>query len=450
MISTFQSLIFVMSLSGSLISLVWLFIHKIYFQEFKAKWLRNLILMAAPFFLIPVPLLRNLFSRPLIAAGVMPAPLVRKMEGILDRTYMILGQGDVAALSSEEKFVLALTVAAALISCGCVTYQVYLYWKLRRAIRHNVRLPVSQRETRLLAEAKRKMQINKEIRLIKSSKAAGPFTMGIIHPVIVIPESMPATNDALQMVFGHELAHIKHKDGFFTFIACVILAMHWFNLFCVIYLHLLKEANELYSDETVMEMLPEMDRLAYCRLLLQLASIEDEEKNLFSSDFSKGIAKKQMQRRIDNIMRGKKHRFGMAVALGSLMLSIGFGSTLTFAGTEKIQVKNTTESIAPEEDLAFKSDMFTATENDGFFSLSDTTLPYDTFFTDEDGNIFPCDDCQPRALCIHSYVNGTVTAHKKIDKGCRVNYFNAKRCRICGSTVIYDLYNTATWAVCPH
>ena len=105
MISTFQSLIFVMSLSGSLISLVWLFIHKIYFQEFKAKWLRNLILMAAPFFLIPVPLLRNLFSRPLIAAGVMPAPLVRKMEGILDRTYMILGQGDVAALSSEEKFV---------------------------------------------------------------------------------------------------------------------------------------------------------------------------------------------------------------------------------------------------------------------------------------------------------------------------------------------------------
>ncbi len=450
MISTFQSLIFVMSLSGSLISLVWLFIHKIYFQEFKAKWLRNLILMAAPFFLIPVPLLRNLFSRPLIAAGVMPAPLVRKMEGILDRTYMILGQGDVAALSSEEKFVLALTVAAALISCGCVTYQVYLYWKLRRAIRHNVRLPVSQRETRLLAEAKRKMQINKDIRLIKSSKAAGPFTMGIIHPVIVIPESMPATNDALQMVFGHELAHIKHKDGFFTFIACVILAMHWFNLFCVIYLHLLKEANELYSDETVMEMLPEMDRLAYCRLLLQLASIEDEEKNLFSSDFSKGSAKKQMQRRIDNIMRGKKHRFGMAVALGSLMLSIGFGSTFVYAGATEVEVANNTSSISSEKELCFNSTEFHAEDSHAAPTETIAEIPFDKYFTDEDGNVFPCDEIQSRVLCIHSYVTGTVSAHEKIGTGCKMEFYHAKRCKICGKTVIYDLYYTGTWKTCPH
>lgn len=412
--------------------------------------MRNLILMAAPFYLFPVPLFRNLFSKPLIAAGVMPAPFVKKIEGILDKTYLVLGQGDVAALSLEEKIALALTIVAAVISCSFVTYQVYIYTKLRRAIRDNVRIPVSQWETSQLAEAKRKMQFNKEVRLIKSSTAAGPFTMGIIHPIIVIPKDLPTTNKTLQMIFGHELAHIKHKDSLFTFIGCIILAMHWFNVFCIIYLHLLKEANELYSDEAVMEMLPDIDRLAYCRLLLQLASEEDEDNNLFSSHFNKGSAKKQMQRRIDNIMKNKKHKFGMAVALGTLMLSIGLGSTLTFAGTEKVQIENTTESIGSDEDLEFNSDNFCSSENDAHFSLSNTALPYDTFFTDEDGNIFPCEDCQPQVLCIHSYVKGTVTAHKKVGAGCRVNYFNAKRCKICGSTVIYDLYSTRTWVTCPH
>ena len=59
MIEMFESLVFVMSLSGCLISIFWHIIHRLYFLQFKAKWLRNMILMAIPFFLLPVPLLRN-------------------------------------------------------------------------------------------------------------------------------------------------------------------------------------------------------------------------------------------------------------------------------------------------------------------------------------------------------------------------------------------------------
>ena len=103
MIEMFESLVFVMSLSGCLISIFWHIIHRLYFLQFKAKWLRNMILMAIPFFLLPVPLLRNFVSKPLMDAGIMPTPLVKEIEGVLDKTYIALSQGDVASLSSWEQ-----------------------------------------------------------------------------------------------------------------------------------------------------------------------------------------------------------------------------------------------------------------------------------------------------------------------------------------------------------
>ena len=149
-------------------------------------------------------------------------------------------------------------------------------------------------------------------------------------------------------------------------------------------------------------------------------------------------------------MRGKKHRFGMAVALGSLMLSIGFGSTFVYAGATEVEVANNTNYISSEKELCFNSTEFHAEDSHAAPTETIAEIPFDKYFTDEDGNVFPCDEIQSRVLCIHSYVTGTVTAHEKFGKGCQMDYYNAKRCKICGKTVIGDWYNTVKWTVCPH
>ena len=162
MIEMFESLVFVMSLSGCLISIFWHIIHRLYFLQFKAKWLRNMILMAIPFFLLPVPLLRNFVSKPLMDAGIMPTPLVKEIEGVLDKTYIALSQGNVASLSSWEQLLLLVMGLAPIISCAFIIHQAHIYLKLCVAIKHNVRLPLSQQERKQLEKAKDKMQIHRE------------------------------------------------------------------------------------------------------------------------------------------------------------------------------------------------------------------------------------------------------------------------------------------------
>lgn len=409
-----------------------------------------MILMAIPFFLLPVPLLRNFIFKPLLDAGMMPTPLVKDIEGTLNKTYIALIQGNIASLSIGEQFVLFIVSLAPIISCVFIIRQAYTYVKLYAAIRHHVRLPLTQQEKKALSKTKDKMQINKEIKLIKSSAAITPFTLGIIHPVIVIPGDLPTSKDTVTMVFAHELAHIQHRDALFTLISCVIMAMHWFNPFCIIYLRAFKEANELYSDETVMNTFSYIDKLTYCHLLIQLANKTDSTNCMFTLNFSSGSAKRQLQRRMDNIIRDKKQTFRMAMTLSFLMLNVGLGSSLLYVGTEKIQIESTQEIISFEEDLEFKSTSFNTEKNDTNFSPFDIKIPYDTFFIDGHNNLFPYDNTSTNIYCTHSYINGTVMTHENSDNRCQMNYHHAKRCEICGATITFDLYKTETWPTCPH
>ena len=434
-----RNLIVVMSLSGSFISIFWFIVFKFYFLEFKAKWLRNMLLMAIPFFLFPIPLFQHLFFKLFMATGILPASLVRDIEGDIDKTYMIVSQGNGSIFSLWEMLLLVIAVLTASVSFICILQQISSYLKLRRAIKHDACLPLSQWETEQLAEIKRQLRVKQNVRLIKSSKASGPFTIGVFRPVIVIPEKLPEDDNALQIVLGHELTHVKHRDALFNLIACVILSLHWFNLCCYIYLVTLKRACELYCDETVTETLVNLDKFAYCRVMIQLANDGDLSNDLFTLNFTGKDAKKQIQKRIDNIMKDKKCKLGMAVALGSFMLTLGLGSTFVYADAEEVQMEN--------------GDTFSYEYEDGFLlesSDSDAKIIFEDSFIDEDGNIYPYGNIEAKVICIHSYVDGIRTVHQTNGSGCSMDYYHAKRCKICGKMAVYDLYSTRIWVTCPH
>lgn len=195
--------------------------------------------------------------------------------------------------------------------------------------------------------------------------------------------------------------------------------------------------NELYSDETTLEMLPDVEKFAYCELLIELSRRKNILSDLFTLSFM-GNASKQIQRRIDKIMKGKKCKFGMAVAIGSIMLSLGFGSTFAYAGANEMQIESgDTFSYKSEEEFLLET------------SISANT-PYEDYFIDENGIQYPCEDIETRAICIHEYVNGTRRVHTKVGNGCRRDYYHAKRCIICGKIVSYDKYYTESWVTCPH
>lgn len=87
----------------------------------------------------------------------------------------------------------------------------------------------------------------------------------------------------------------------------------------------------------------------------------------------------------------------------------------------------------------------------GTLELEVEELPYDNFFTDSEGNIYPITEEQTRKECRHEYELGIKTKHiLDGNGGCTVNYCRSKRCIVCGNVVDGEIYQAITYKVCPH
>lgn len=79
-------------------------------------------------------------------------------------------------------------------------------------------------------------------------------------------------------------------------------------------------------------------------------------------------------------------------------------------------------------------------------------IPYDTFFIDENGNVFEIDNgsSKEKSICLHAYIPGTVSIHNIVGKGCRIEVYNASRCNLCGKVVIKEHRSTIYNDICLH
>lgn len=81
------------------------------------------------------------------------------------------------------------------------------------------------------------------------------------------------------------------------------------------------------------------------------------------------------------------------------------------------------------------------------------TFPYDYFFTDQDGTIYPIEkeSCTRRG-CTHQFTTaGISTKHTKNSNGsCVVKYIESMRCKLCGTIKDNSMINEVQYAKCPH
>ncbi|GEM_PF-1857079 len=68
------------------------------------------------------------------------------------------------------------------------------------------------------------------VRLLVSDSVVSPFTHGLTHPGIYLPNSSENRSDEeLAMIFRHELAHVKRRDALAVFLSRIFLAANWIN-----------------------------------------------------------------------------------------------------------------------------------------------------------------------------------------------------------------------------
>lgn len=129
-----------------------------------------------------------------------------------------------------------------------------------------------------------------------SKKIISPAVYGIVKPKIILPVSYKDRDT--ELVILHEKTHIRFFDNLWRIIAFVIVAVHWFNPLCWLFLKGFLTDLELSCDERVLAKLGNNRAKEYALSLLE----SKQGTTVFASAF--GGAK--IRTRIENILSFKK------------------------------------------------------------------------------------------------------------------------------------------------
>jgi TonB family protein len=112
-----------------------------------------------------------------------------------------------------------------------ITLSIYIkrYLYFRRLIRNSSHLQ-NERCRSILAHWRKAFKVKRHVKLVCSQQCLSPFTMGVLKPVIYLPQSLIETDDIelLNSVISHEVAHIKHYDDLWIKFQNLIQSIYFF------------------------------------------------------------------------------------------------------------------------------------------------------------------------------------------------------------------------------
>lgn len=437
-----------MTLAGSVSFLLCLAGILLLGRLMKEKWKRNLLLLPIFFFLVPVyqfesdvvPWLRDVFQ-------LHPHEKISNMRPMI----RFATENGVPYVTPALALLVIVEVIMSVTGIVLIGREIRKYWKLYQIIKICGSDSISQEEAEFFGRLQAQIGIRRKIRLYKSDRTEMAFSMGILHPVIVVPEAYFTEREQLRDILLHEMAHIRHGDTLLNFLVIVVVAVHWYNPLVYLYFTEVRAQFECYADETAVKGKNQEERTAYCQLLLEILRQQNRStKNPYILCFEGNSseeeeqesekAMKRMKKRIKAIMKKKKVYRLPAVLLGIAVM--GCGTITAFAYDPIPNVGEIRQKARPDEWDIFVPEEMTETE---------PKMLYDECFVDENGNVYPIEENRERAACKHTYVNGNYQKHTKIGKGCRVDYYHGKRCSKCRNLVMdAKPYKSVNWETCPH
>ena len=161
--------------------------------------------------------------------------------------------------------------------------------------------------------------VPKRLRVCETSAAVSPMVMGMIRPVLILPETA-LTESRLPYVLRHELVHYRRGDIVWRWLAVLATSIHWFNPVVYVAAAQMQEACEISCDWCVVRSMEQAKRDDYMRVILELLAEAMAKKQILTTQMAS--EKKQLQRRFTMIRNQKP------VGMKKLLLSVCVGTAL--------------------------------------------------------------------------------------------------------------------------
>ena len=169
-----------------------------------------------------------------------------------------------------------------------------------------------------------RLRIKNRPALQMSSDVASPALVGLVRPVLLLPEGKLAafSPEDWENIFVHELAHHRRADHWIHAVQLAALAVHWFNPVVWFGFRQLRADRELAADEWALRHLEPERSAAYGETLLKVLA---QSSGLALSMAAVGILEDrvQLKQRLRRIVG-----FGPRTLLGSL---VGMGIVVAVA-----------------------------------------------------------------------------------------------------------------------
>ena len=446
----FHHFFLVMTLSGSVVFLLYKLTDPITRRWMPPSWRKGLLYLSLFFYLVPVPLFRDrLFSKLGLS---LPFPArIRVIEGIAQRIYQpqyvidiwddghfTLGRGVVA--------VIVFAVCTVIIASIIMLRQLRRYRKTCRTYQQGAFCgPVPSSLGESLRKEKEEVRLKRPVKLVCSQLCDTPMTIGIFSPTIVFPApgGMVLDEDDCRSVLKHELLHIKYRDLLIRFFALLALAIHWYNPVCYFLFRELRIVSELDCDYGVTKDYSDPQRRRYGELILDLATTGGGGKERFSVGLADNGTADFERRLLEMKKPRKKGKPLLACALIAVMGAAGLTTAFAYQSPTWVGAK--------DDGWTKYDEVYVVTSFGPRDAYPQEYFLYDEFFTDPDGNIFPLEVVPMNGSCAHTLLEGVATKHTESDDGsCTVREENCLFCDRCEYAIKKEVLNNAWYAVCIH
>lgn len=437
-----QNVLVMMSLSGSMIFLLYMLLSFLLKQSFPPAWRAAVLKVTLFFFLFPLPefkyrILNIVYlvfspSKPLYSR-----PITTHFDIILDESKRLV------RLSPKMQLICVLVALSVLISLILIIRNVKRYRRVKIEAFSNTIEVTSGPIFNYIQKFQKELKIRPKIRIYHSAAFHSPVLIGVFRPSILLP--LPDELDGYGQTFSdalrHELIHVKHHDLLIKFVGLFALSLHWFNPLCYLFYDELCDITELSCDAEVMRGKNSEERRAYCALIIEVASYTERQSRCLPVSSLMGNNARALKKRILAVKDPNlKPRKILSCIAGTVIIISGLLTTLAY------------DAPVIAEKLHFDG-TFTSTFVPGPLVLEIDPLPFDRFFTSDSGVVSEVTDPSQgeNASCSHKLEPGTYTDHVRLSDGnCNLQECAAKKCSACGYLEIERLLSSESHTACPH
>lgn len=444
-----MNILFTMSISGSIVFLLYLLTRPVLNRYLTARWQYVFIKICVLFFLIPYQCLQNeylkLYNLLFRTRGAVN-PLQESMLTFQSaNTIFISGNGQM-----HYRYWQPLLILVIIWLCSVI---ILLFHQIRkyRFCRRSLLLLSETSNAETANEAAQYCQVvfpkkKRPIQIIVCPLIKVPFTIGLWNPLVVLPQ--PDTNEDSPLYIMHELYHIRNHDILWKCIAFIAALIHWYNPLIYLLFHEMCVASEKRCDELISDSLNDVQKEYYEHLIIDAAQNQTNINILFADTFSTN--KKQAKERILFMTRKQHKSIWQKIIIATMICLIAFSMPISVLAYQPVSVYSDDHDHSNTDFMYItfddRSNPLNVAEDHFDFSLSDS------IFIDEYGNqyIIPTESTLTVQACNHEYVGGTRSEHVTNGSGCIVYIYQGTYCRKCGNCLQESLYSQTSYISCPH